>query len=986
MCLRITPDHNLAETVCRPLWPGFLASAPAAFMDKLRDLRQGWQRVSGCSIDESSQKKRSCLDHPTVILIDLQLLAVPRVCRMMKSDIEAERTVRVSSPHVGYSIACIVIIDTVPGLAIRLISRERGVIHAGAKRSFAQMQGGPAVSRLSPAPTLKAQESHNHAHRSESGYITPVRSAIDIPRVTSFASDASVVLIGVRGVGKSSLGVLAATAYGRRLVDTENEFLNVTGNSTQAYRKLHGTTKYIEKHHYVLTQLLEANSRHSIIVCSFSDLENNGATIIREYAQTHPVINISRDAKGIQSYLGVWTEERVLKILQASGPILRSCSSYDFFNLSDDSMESELANKATTDDKVRPGKFLTLKRVERDFLKLLGNIIGEGSRMPNHHSAYPLSQVQVHQRQFTFAAVVHVGQFEGGALDINSVQIGADAVELRVTVADIDAMSEPEMEDYLVRITHAFAILRRQSILPIIHNVVAVDSIHARSVFRITDFCLRLAPEYCTVDMGLNEGQIAMLLSSKGRTRVILKHHASERPEKGWNDSHFPTMFEQAAKLGCEAVQLTMPASNIMDNFSCAGFRERIEATHKTPRLIAYNTGREGKSSLVFNSVLTPVNDQETMADKELGQHHHSQVTARSIVQALAAAWVFEPMRFFIYGANVSFSLSPAMHNAAYTACGLPHTYTHHSCNSLEDIKSLAYQDNFGGAAVVQPWKTGVLPLLGGMSSHAKVIGAVNTIVPVRQYMPDGSIPDNYMRMEHISRHGPVHALYGYNTDWIGIRACLRRGLSPANTVRAQSTGLVCGAGGQARSAIYSMLSLGIRHVFVVNRTRANAHSLAEHYNNLIEANAIQELFPGNAPHTRVHVLDSFDTRWPNDYRYPTMIVSSIPTQSSKGTATNFRLNPDWLKSPTGGAVVELAYRPTETPVVLQMRAEASHGWVLMDGFDVLPEQAFAQFELFTGRRAPRKLMREEVMKRYKHEQMQIGVDGQNRDPNPPAN
>ena len=147
--------------------------------------------------------------------------------------------------------------------------------------------------------------------------------------------------------------------------------------------------------------------------------------------------------------------------------------------------------------------------------------------------------------------------------------------------------------------------------------------------------------------------------------------------------------------------------------------------------------------------------------------------------------------------------------------------------------------------------------------------------------------------------------------DWIGIRACIRRGLSPANTVRRHSSALVCGAGGMARSAIYSLISLGVQNIFVCNRTLSNATALATYYNNLGADGKLSELTSSDASQTRVRVLETFASPWPHDVRLPTMIVNCIPRLGANDSATNISLPESWLKSPTGGVVVEVSWCST---------------------------------------------------------------------------
>ena len=110
------------------------------------------------------------------------------------------------------------------------------------------------------------------------------------------------------------------------------------------------------------------------------------------------------------------------------------------------------------------------------------------------------------------------------------------------------------------------------------------------------------------------------------------------------------------------------------------------------------------------------------------------------------------------------------------------------------------------------------------------------------------------------------------------------------------------------------MLSLGVRNVFICNRTVQNAHALADRYNTLIQSRSISEIDPSNIMSTHVRVLGSFETPWPSDFRHPSLIVSTIPTQTAEdGVATNFTIPETWLQSPTGGVAIEVSARYIDT-------------------------------------------------------------------------
>jgi hypothetical protein len=96
------------------------------------------------------------------------------------------------------------------------------------------------------------------------------------------------------------------------------------------------------------------------------------------------------------------------------------------------------------------------------------------------------------------------------------------------------------------------------------------------------------------------------------------------------------------------------------------------------PPLIAYNIGALGRTSQVFNSILTAVTHPAiTQLEERADGIARGYLRVVLILCGLSDRWMcYCSEDFYIYGENVAYSLSPAMHNAAHQHCGMGHTYS----------------------------------------------------------------------------------------------------------------------------------------------------------------------------------------------------------------------------------------------------------------------------------------------------------------------
>ncbi|KAJ5584758.1 Shikimate kinase [Penicillium hispanicum] len=774
------------------------------------------------------------------------------------------------------------------------------------------------------------------------------------PARRTFDPDASLVLVGIRGCGKRSLGFVAATALKRRFITEDYYFKEVTGTTRQEYLKRNGSQEFQRKDIEVLRMMLEKHRTGCVIECGLGSLTRPVQDSLRHYSQTNPVVHLLRDIDRIQQLLRL--DDQSVRLLREGDSLHQTCSNFEFYNLED---RTRFVSDDGSPDRRSAAYSFKLQEVKEDFTNFVRFITGIDVNHSSYDSPFVLLETPPELRSFTHAIFIRSSDLIDDNVNLPELESGGDAIELCV-----DRWG-PGMTTV---ISKQVSVLRRNARTPVILSIDTSSSgIGSRdrsssSYFNILEHGLRLAVEYLVVDLDQDRSRLGQIVRARGKTKIIGQHVFEPSSRVKWQDEGCVSLYKEAEELGCQLVRLLRVATSREENALVVEFTNKIRSLPgEHPPLIAYNIGHLGRTSQVFNSILTSVTHQAITRPKE--NWRDAQITSRDAVHALFQSYVLDPLQFCILGASVAYSLSPAMHNAAIQHCGLGHTYSIPDSPSLAILDTLRQDPHFGGSSVVQPWRVDVYQKLAAKSRHAEAIGAINTIMPLRGPSEGGM----YSLQEQASRRnqaGPVLGWYGENTDWVGMMTCITRHLSPRNAISAKTTGLVIGAGGMARSAIYAMLRLGCRRIFIYNRTLSRAEEVARHFNSW----AVSQVDSAEV----VRVLRSTQDDWPDDANPPSLIASCVPADPDRDEPpANFVMPLQWLGSPTGGVVLELAYKPLDTPLLKQMRcirSDTGRPWVLSDGLENVIEQGIAQFELMTGRKAPRRLMTLEVLRNYKGE------------------
>ena len=349
-------------------------------------------------------------------------------------------------------------------------------------------------------------------------------------------------------------------------------------------------------------------------------------------------------------------------------------------------------------------------------------------------------------------------------------------------------------------------------------------------------------------------------------------------------------IYDRLAQTPARVLKIAVQANEIVD---CIPVFRLIERARRENReIIAIAMGNAGIATRILGpsrgSFLTygSLDDDSATAP---GQVNAPKLRSLYNIDAIDD----ETMICGLVGLPVMHSVSPHIHNAAFTAEGVNGVYLPFEVGKVSEFfrrmvhpRTMELHWNLRGLSITAPHKQAVMECLDWIEPEAQQMGAVNTVVVEKD------------------------RLLGYNTDAAGFIEPLMKHIGALENRRVA----IIGAGGAARAAIWALQ--------------------AENASVTVFARDINKAKLLDVPCVSLSAASfaGYD-----------IVVNATP--ESPATAEQLR---------GAGWVYDLVYNPIETQLIKEARKA---GCETLGGLEMLVAQAKIQFELWTGKKPASSVM-----------------------------
>ena len=380
-------------------------------------------------------------------------------------------------------------------------------------------------------------------------------------------------------------------------------------------------------------------------------------------------------------------------------------------------------------------------------------------------------------------------------------------------------------------------------------------------------------------------------VTKRNSSKIIISHHNfKETPH------NISKIYDDICQQKPDIVKIVTYANDITDNIRIF---ELLKST-KVPT-ISFCMGELGYISRVLTSKFGGF---LTFTSLEKGKES---APGQLTVNELSKIYHFKEINretklYGIIGNPVSHSMSPAIHNAAFSEKGLNNIYVPLKIADIDSFMRECRNMDFHGFSVTIPHKESVLPFLDDLDHTARKIGAINTIVYQNE------------------------KLIGYNTDCMAAVMGLECSLKETDETLNNKKASIIGAGGAARAIALGLKEKGC-DITIFNRTIERAERLSH------DVQCRFENFE------EIHKLTS-------DILINTTPIGMFPNVDQTPVPKNV-LKGDMV-------VFDAVYNPTETRLLREAKEKGCH---TVNGLSMFINQAAEQFRLWTNIDPPIELM-----------------------------